>query len=95
MRSSTGAFPYFAVREDSSESTSQVSGSESAPEHGLGSEEKKKTWKVRCRRLRLEARDGIEPPARALQALPLAISGTAPQQNAQDLVSRIWGSGLI
>jgi hypothetical protein len=28
----------------------------------------------------LEARDGIEPPARALQALPLASSGTAPQR---------------
>jgi hypothetical protein len=27
----------------------------------------------------LEARDGIEPPVRALQALPLASLGTAPQ----------------
>ena len=26
----------------------------------------------------MEARDGIEPPIRALQALPLAVLGTAP-----------------
>lgn len=27
----------------------------------------------------MEARDGIEPPIRTLQALPLAVLGTAPQ----------------
>jgi hypothetical protein len=36
----------------------------------------------------LEARDGIEPPARALQALPLAISGTAPSHMVQILFRR-------
>jgi hypothetical protein len=36
----------------------------------------------------LEARDGIEPPARALQALPLANSGTAPQ-DVRKLAERV------
>src|ERR1700687_1135738 len=32
-----------------------------------------------CPGEQVEAREGIEPPIRALQALPLAVLGTAPQ----------------